>query len=96
MSREELKLYMERQHGLYQRVHGVKARQRFIDKVVEATGYDRKRAIRLLNRKGEVYRQRGATRKLKAADVDFLRELWALADYPNAAHGKNHWDTCDL
>ena len=67
MGREELELYMERQHGLYQRVHGVKARQRFIDKVVEATGYDRKRAIRLLNRKGEVFRQRGATRKLKAA-----------------------------
>ena len=71
MGREELELYMERQHGLYQRVHGVKARRRFIDKVVEATGYDRKRAIRLLNRKGEVFRQRGATRKLKAADVDF-------------------------
>lgn len=86
MGREELELYMERQHGLYQRVHGVKARQRFIDKVVEATGYDRKRAIRLLNRKGEVFRQRGAARKLKAADVDFLRELWALADYPNARY----------
>ena len=62
MGREELELYMESQHGLYQRVHGVKARQRFIDKVVEATGYDRKRAIRLLNRKGEVFRQRGVPR----------------------------------
>ncbi len=77
MSREELKLYMERQHGLYQRVHGIKARQRFIDKVAEASGYARMRAIRLLNRKGGVYRQRGATHKLKAADVEFLRELWA-------------------
>lgn len=89
MSKQELKLYMERQRLLYKSVKSFRRRSLFIDKVVEATGYDRKRAIRLLNRKTETYAPRGAHRKLRDEDVELIRKIWANCGYPNALYLKH-------
>ena len=71
----------------YRLLRGKKARGLFLDRLSEATGYDRKHLIQLLNnKKRKTVQKRGAPIKLTGEDVDLVRHIWALSHYTNAEY----------
>ena len=71
----------------YRLLRGKKARGLFLDRLSEATGYDRKHLIKLLNsKKRKTVQKRGAPIKLTGEDVDLVRHIWALSHYTNAEY----------
>ena len=79
MNTEEKKRYMVAMRRGYRPFWSKAKKGEYIGKIVEATGYDRKVVIRLLKRQESPPCKLGAPKKLNAADIDLLRQIWKMA-----------------
>ncbi len=71
----------------YRKCRTRKVKNQFLTRFVEETGYNRKHAIRLLQRGKKLETgRRGAPRKLTDEDIRIVRTVWKYANYINAEY----------
>lgn len=80
--------YVYEARKAYRKCRNKKAKKEFLDRFVEESGYNRKQAIRLLQKrqnKKETLR-RGAPSKLSDDDIRLIRIIWKYTNYVNAEY----------
>ena len=85
---EDRGVYVYEARKAYRKCRNKKAKKEFLDRFVEEGGYNRKQAIRLLQkrqRKKEILR-RGAPSKLSDDDIRLIRLIWKYINYVNAEY----------
>ena len=84
---EDRGVYVYEARKAYRKCRNKKAKRDFLNLFVEESGYNRKQAIRLLQkqRKKEELRK-GAPRKLSDDDIRIIRNIWKYTNYVNAEY----------
>lgn len=87
INEEDRGLYVYEARKAYRKCRNKKAKKEFLDQFVEESGYNRKQAIRLLQkqRKKEELRK-GAPRTLTDDDIRIIRIIWKYTNYVNAEY----------
>ncbi len=86
MSEKSRREYLEIKRKRYRLLRGKKAKGQILSEVEEMTGYSRKQIIRLMREtreaKSKKRDKRGRPEKLKASDIEVIKEIWLKSEQP--------------